>query len=308
MPSSRTRAHRRSRSERRARRITPSSNWSIPVRRLEVDPSTVQVDRWLVPHDPYFSHFLATLSAVFPRGEDFFVDSVRRFRTAVADDPVLKAQVKGFIGQEAMHGREHRALNARFAELGYRTPEADAAIGRACDRILAMRPPTLAIAATAAAEHFTGVFAEVALTHEPTRELLFGQPEIEPLIMWHALEELEHKNVAFDVMRASGAGYPTQIAGFALTTSVLAATVVIQWVSALLEIRGEITWAHRRQFLRDLGRQRLLHPWFVLKVLGYLRPGFHPDDTNTDALVEEWRDRLTDMGVVTVTTGGRAAA
>ena len=55
---------------------------------------------------------------MFPDGEDFFVRSVRNYRDQV-QDPVLKRQVAGFIGQEAIHGREHRAFNDRLAELGY---------------------------------------------------------------------------------------------------------------------------------------------------------------------------------------------
>jgi hypothetical protein len=35
-----------------------------------------------------------------------------------------------------------------------------------------------------------------------------------------------------------------------------------------------------------------------------LRPGFHPDDTNTDALVDEWRRRLE--SATTITAGSFA--
>jgi predicted metal-dependent hydrolase len=63
--------------------------------------------------DLIMSHVLANLSAVFPEGEDFFVRSVRHFRDDI-DDPVLRKQVAGFIGQEALHGREHRAFSLRL--------------------------------------------------------------------------------------------------------------------------------------------------------------------------------------------------
>jgi uncharacterized protein len=284
----------RRRRSRRRRAARPSASRRIPVRKLGVDPSTLDVERWVVDDDPIFSHFLATLSAVFPRGEDFFVASVRRHREAVADDPVLKAQVKGFTGQEAMHGREHRALNARLAELGYNTVRADRTIGRLCDLILALPPSTLPVAATAAAEHFTGLLAEAALGDDRTREILFGHEVIEPLIAWHALEELEHKNVAFDVMEEAGAGYPTRVAGWMVTVGVLAGYVALEWGRSVWAIRDEITPLQRQRFLHNLPRQKLLSPWFVRHGLTYLRPGFHPDDTNTDALVEEWRVRLAD--------------
>ncbi|NLV54340.1 MAG: metal-dependent hydrolase, partial [Acidimicrobiales bacterium] len=60
--------------------------------------------------DLVMSHVVSVLSGLFPEGEDYFVRSVRHFRDRI-DDPVLKKQVAGFIGQEAIHGREHRDLN-----------------------------------------------------------------------------------------------------------------------------------------------------------------------------------------------------
>lgn len=275
----------------------PSAEREIPVRHLRTEPDVTDAD-WIVAGDPIFSHLLATLSAVFPKGEDFFVASVKRHRDAVADEPVLKAQVKGFIGQEAMHSRAHRALNARLAELGYNTVRADELVGRICDQILRLRPKTVAIAATAAAEHYTGLLAETALDHEPTRKILFGQEAIEPLICWHALEELEHKNVAFDVMVAAGAGYPVRATGFLVTTTALAGYVVVEWGRSVFEDRRNISVGNVGRFLRNFPRQRLVSVPFVLNALSYLRPGFHPDDTDTDALVEQWRVALADVAEI----------
>jgi len=280
---------------RRRRGSRPSAIRDIPVRRLRHDQADYDLDRWVVPGDPIFSHFLAILSAVFPKGEEFFVASVRRHRDAVADDPMLKEQVKGFIGQEAMHSREHRRLNERLAGLGYRMARADRTIGVLVDSIYKIPPSTLPIAATAAAEHYTGLLAEAVLSDESTRTTLFGTEAVEPMIAWHALEELEHKNVAFDVMEAAGGGYVVRVAGFAVTTSVLASYVAIEWGRAVWEDRHLITRENRRTFHRNLMRQKLLSPWSARKLLIYLRPGFHPDDTATDELVQEWRLRLAEV-------------
>src|SRR5699024_7840331 len=60
-----------------------------------------------------------TMSLVIPVGERFFIDSVRYYRDQI-QDAGLKQAVKAFIGQEAMHGREHRSeehtseLQSRF--------------------------------------------------------------------------------------------------------------------------------------------------------------------------------------------------
>src|SRR2546422_8921531 len=92
---------------------------TVPTRRISFEASLQDLPKhFAADGDLMSSHVAASLSAVFPDGEDFFVRSVRRFRDQIAD-PELKRQVAGFIGQEAMHGREHRAFNDRLDQLGY---------------------------------------------------------------------------------------------------------------------------------------------------------------------------------------------
>jgi predicted metal-dependent hydrolase len=139
------------------------------VRRLEVEFEGADLGRWTVEGDPIFSHFTATLSAVFPPGEEFFVKTVRRHRDVAKDDPILARQVKAFAGQEAMHGREHRELNELLDDLGYPTKRAEREIGRLLDVLIRLQPSTIPLAMTAAAEHVTGILAEAALDDEATR-------------------------------------------------------------------------------------------------------------------------------------------
>src|SRR5213082_3666312 len=93
----------------------------VPTRRISFEASLQDLPKhFAADGDLILSHVAASLSAVFPDGEDFFVRSVRHYRDQITD-PELKRQVAGFIGQEAMHGREHRALNNRLDQLGYPT-------------------------------------------------------------------------------------------------------------------------------------------------------------------------------------------
>src|SRR5690606_41942592 len=56
---------------------------------------------------------------------------------------------------------------------------------------------TLFRSKTCALEHFTAMLAETILEHP---EMLEGMDErVLPLWLWHAVEESEHKSVAFDV-------------------------------------------------------------------------------------------------------------
>src|SRR6266567_2141338 len=102
-----------------------SADRKVPTRRISFEDALQNLPRhFAADGDLILSHLAAALSAVFPDGEDFFVWSVRNFRDQLAD-PELKRQVGGFIGQEAMHGRQHRAFNDRLDELGYPTKKVE---------------------------------------------------------------------------------------------------------------------------------------------------------------------------------------
>src|SRR5580658_7670351 len=159
---------------RRRPTMTQTSNPDrvVQTRRMAMAASFGDVPRhFAADGDLIGSHLAATLSAVFPDGEDFFVRSVRHFRDQITD-PALKRQVAGFIGQEAVHGREHRVFNDRLDELGYPTKKYERftkAGLRFRERIL---PPVSNLAATAALEHFTATLAELVLTNEEIRDLM----------------------------------------------------------------------------------------------------------------------------------------
>ena len=263
----------------------------VPTRRISFDETLRNLPKhFAADGDLILSHLAASLSAVFPDGEDFFVRSVRHYRSQITD-PELKAQVAGFIGQEAMHGREHRAFNARLAELGYPTK----AVERFTKRGLAFRekvaPPISNLASTAALEHFTATLAELLLTHEEVRRL-FGDEAVENLFLWHALEESEHKAVAFDVYRAVGGTERLRILtmksiryGFVVGMAVQVAISLARDEATYEKGRLRKSWqTFRRSPLvsRDL--------WRALKE--YERKGFHPDDIDSSEVVRVWREQL----------------
>jgi predicted metal-dependent hydrolase len=150
----------------------------------------------------HLSHFMNTMSIVFPVGERFFIQSVRNYRDQVTD-PELQKAVTGFIGQEAMHGREHEDYNqALFA----RAPSAkkfEDHIARLLGWAQKKLPESAQLSATIALEHFTAIMAD-ALLKNP--EMLGdADPRFAALWRWHALEETEHKSVAFDVWETARA-------------------------------------------------------------------------------------------------------
>lgn len=263
----------------------------VPTRRISFEEALQDVPRhFAVDGDLILSHLAASLSAVFPDGEEFFVRSVRHFRDQITD-PELKRDVAGFIGQEAVHGREHRAFNDRLAELGYPTKRFE----RMTDRFLRLRERLLSprsnLAATAALEHFTATLAELVLTDADVRRRM-GDPAVRDLFVWHALEEAEHKAVAFDVYRAIGGTERMRIVTMKGIRIGFIVFITLHVIASLLRDRE----TYRRGVLwrswRNFASSSLMDVAIWRKLRMYDRPGFHPDDIDTDELVERWREEL----------------
>ncbi len=236
------------------------------------------------------SHFVAALSALFPDGEDFFVRSVRHYRDEITD-PGLRKNVAGFIGQEAMHGREHRVFNKRLAQLGYPTRYVERFVRTGLALRTRLAPPEHNLAATAALEHFTATLAEFLLTNDQARADI-GNDAVRDLFVWHALEESEHKAVAFDVFNAIGGREWVRVFNMNLLTIGFFAGLFIQLTVSLptdpaTYERGALraSWARFRQ-------SPLLSKELWAQLRDYNRAGFHPNDRDTTALVERWRAAL----------------
>ncbi len=133
------------------------------------------------------------LSATFPRGEAFFVESVRAFREG-ADDK-LAEDIRAFTTQEIVHSREHLAFNRRAADSGYDLTTLEEQVLKRL-AVTKSRPPIVSLAATMALEHFTAILAH-QLLRDPSH-LAGADREAAELWRWHACEEIEHKGVAYD--------------------------------------------------------------------------------------------------------------
>jgi predicted metal-dependent hydrolase len=270
--------------------MTETNTPPIRARRIHFDYPEGGLRRHYVQGDLLMSHVVAYLSSTFPEGEDFFVRSVRRHADQVTD-PVLKEQVKGFIGQEVTHSREHVALNERLQEMGYPTKFNDRMTTRALLRDERMFSPLTCLAMTAALEHFTAVFAESLLGDEDAQALL-GSTEVRKMLLWHAYEESEHRAVAFDVYRAVGGTERRRIWTMRLVTLTFFGSIVLFTTLSLLRDRSTYNpvrlvrslWALRRSpFLKRAMRKRFRQ---------YNKVGFHPNDVDNSALLERWQPEL----------------
>lgn len=152
----------------------------------------------LFKDNPWGEFWLATMSAMFPAGERFFVHSVRELQNH-AQTEMLKKDIAAFIGQEAMHVKEHEQLNQLIQSSGLDTQFVASNVEWLMEVLKKNFTPVQQLAITSAAEHFTAIMARQIMQREDFQERLSSNPALKNIWLWHAIEESEHKSVAFDL-------------------------------------------------------------------------------------------------------------
>lgn len=233
-------------------------------------------ERWWLANDPYASAMFNALSVTFPKGEAFFIDSVRQFRNGAG--PKLEGEINAFIKQEVMHSREHISFNKRVTDAGYDISmlekDVDEALGMTKDR-----PEILNLAVTMALEHYTALLAKYIL--EDRQYFSATNHELADLWRWHAVEEIEHKGVAYDTWLHATRDW-SRWKRWKVKSLMMLLITRIFWVKRingaveLLRQDGMEPAKARKGVLKYL----FLSPGVLTKLLpqwlAYFLPGFHP--------------------------------
>ena len=246
---------------------------NLTVRRLLIDLETPFARQWN-GGDAFRTAWFNALSMSFPVGEQFFIDSVREGLKVLpeAERERFADEVQGFIGQEATHRRIHALFNAQLEAQGHVNTWAPRSLERM--KRLDGLDPRHAVAATAATEHITAVFADWMLRHP--QAVAGAQPRLQTLWMWHAAEESEHRSTAFDLYRAMGGNELWRLR-FMRLVSVHFLVDVFRQTARNLRHDGELwkwhTWRSGWRFL--FGHEGMLRqiyrPWRA-----YVASDFHP--------------------------------
>ncbi len=241
------------------------------------------VPQYWFADNPVSTHVENTFSILIPPGERFFIRSVRHFADRVADDPGAQALIRAFTQQEAYHTKAHVELNASFARFGVDIPRHNAYAQRWFDRLERILPGTWRLGVTAFLEHLTATAAQLLFTEPMFEELI--HPELLRFWRWHAIEELEHKAVAFDLFGRVGGRYWLRVTSALVALSALAVPYAVIANRMIRDDPHQPTREERRQALA-LDRQLLL-PQLKL-VLRYFKPGFHPWDADDRRILADW--------------------
>ena len=259
----------------------------ITVRRLQFNPQAIR--RHYFANSPVMSHLLTALSSTFPIGEQFFVHSVRNVRDNVQDEN-LQAQIAAFIGQEAMHSKAHAEFNAAWRSEDYNLDRFQAWLARKDDYVKNLHPK-IQLAITCAFEHFTALLGGYILRHPEVLATL--DEDAAKLWIWHAIEEIEHRAVAFDVYQA--------VYGDDKIRRMIMRSVTTGFASLTLYSATRLFLQDKKKSLPKVGGNifgfYLLGKMFLQlapEYLAYFKTDFHPSEIDYTKLIRDWKQRLAE--------------
>ncbi len=242
--------------------------------------------------DPHKTMLLDGLSIFLPEGERYFIRSLKHYAPMLKDTELV-SEITGYSVQEAFHTREHEDYNRALSKLGYDVEAMEKPIR---DGFSLDTNPLLRLVMTCAIEHLTATLSTVTLRHPELLEE--AAPAYRRLWMWHALEELEHKAVALDVLEKATPNL-TRWQRYLARVMAMNATIVpfifITLRNMRLFARADGIKTGPRFWLR-MARLVLISPGYwrrcIPLVLKYYLPGFNPLNKDDDELIRKGRTWL----------------
>lgn len=270
-----------------------ATNQKIVRRNVELSYDANKNYSFYSEENPVVTSLFVVLSAMFPPGEMFFIESIRKVRDQIKDEKLLE-DIRAFIAQEAFHSREHKTLNNHLIHSNY--PEVIEIEAKTKARLDKLRKLSTVeqVAATVVMEHYTATLARLLLTDQLIKRKT--TQESRNLWEWHALEELEHKSVAFDVLNAIGGNSSkNRKLALARVTKLIMPIMFEYWIKILKrkDIRFSLKQLKDGVYLGFGGVNRLgiLSKAFV-DMLDVRDENFNPLHMQTEQLEAEFREKL----------------
>jgi len=264
-------------------------NLTLIVRKVDYDYySPIKENKYWFENDPVKTHFFNAFQATFPEGEKLFIQAALDgasilFKKGKMDDQ-FRLDLRNFIKQEALHSQQHIKWTNALIKLGYKKLKFYNGQLRQF-RIFAQKhiPTILRLSITAAAEHYTASLAYL-FTHIMPKNLIHFPPEFKGLLLYHAMEEIEHKSVCYDLYQNVSGSYILRMFGFLFVTIDLIYNVYIR-IRYLLKIDDNFGLkTHLKLFILIFGKEGIVRG-LLFRLKKFLKPSFHPWKTDERELI-----------------------
>lgn len=248
-------------------------------------------ERFFYKGNSVISAFGAALSSTFPPGEAEFIASVRLYRDKVKDEK-LQQQIRGFIGQEGHHSHQHKRANEVLSELGLDAVRLEKHLEKDIQKFLKRKhaKPKFRLAMTVGMEHITAIMAEFILNNPEVLEPM--EDSAKELLYWHAVEEIEHKAVAFDVYMLCENDQKYLRRVLRLVTALFSIRIFFYIIALLWWSRTRPSWSELKGFYRFMWGKKGVVTNIRQPYRDYFKEGFHPWDHNNQQLVDKWKNEM----------------
>lgn len=265
---------------------------SIKPRRLDLQLDDSVPTYWSY-NSPFLTAFNAAFSATFPLGERFMIDSVRHYRPFVKQHDVLYKECGGFIGQEAHHANEHEALNDFMQARGFPVDRLEKRIEWWTNFTRRRFSKKFQMAISGAAEHLTAMFGNMVLN---SPEVIESTHEaVRPIMIWHAIEEVEHKAVTHDLYDAVDGSYLRRVMGYLWCLTMSGWFVTSGMAMFLWAIRKDVTVKDTLKGLRwmfGFGKNAGYLIKSFPQLFTYFSFSYHPWKEENSDLLAKWMPEL----------------
>lgn len=270
-----------------------STNDQGPAPVIRVTPRKLGVDfpqaipKYWCNNSPFMTHMLNAYTLLVPDNEAYYIRQLSRCMDEI-EDAEQKKELLRFFRQEGQHGIGHKAFWKNLDAQGLKYKGFVQAVGwflyRFLERLL---PRTVHLANIACIEHVNAYLGNFFLSNS---QLAGADKRMRLLFDWHFAEEIEHKAVAFDVYQTISGNYAVRVIGALLVLPLFYILNTLGTFYLLAQDRKLFAWSTWQDFSHFLFKDgALLH---TLRHIGrYLKPGFHPWQTQDYALALDFFQR-----------------
>ncbi len=269
----------------------------IPIRHFNFKFDAKELNDKFYQNTELASAYFEALSIFLTFGEDLVIETARYHRDFITD-PILKQRVTALIGQEAIHSKVHNEWNEILKQNDFPVTLYRFLAKNVFDYGFLKFPQPLKLSLMAGIEHFTAVLAEYMMKNEYIFDMITDDDKTKAMWQWHMLEESEHKDIAYDVYQILSGNYGLRMLGFALATFTIIGLVslggmLIPFLRKPSNIISPAFWKDSARSIGLLfGPTKGVYGSTVAHLFDYVRPDFHPNDHDTSAYLEYYKEKL----------------
>lgn len=234
-------------------------------------PTTIE--RYWLANNPFKTHLLNSLTLLLPDFEQYAIWAIKPELKRI-ENLQLKREALNFVGQESQHSSAHKKFWNNLTNQGYELEKPLQFLRWVLNDLFKKQfSQKLNLAIVAGFEHLTELFAELALKENFLAE---ATPELKLLFEWHAAEELEHKTVAYDVLRNSTQSYGIRVLGLTIACVFLLGFTFWGLFVLLFQDQKVLKVETWKDLIRFLVIKERFAPKMAAAFVDYLRRNFHP--------------------------------